>query len=353
MEKIDKKRAIIYASVLFGVLIVFAISVRTLSSKVGEFIRNASNSPIISFSTAGCGSPSVSYGVGEVDQTFGVSSEIFKDALGEAESIWEKGSGDDLFSYSGDPEVVVNLVFDERQAETNYLKEILGSIESNKDKLEALKKEYEKLTAEIIPIEVEFSEAKKEYEALVNELNSTIALYNVRKEAYEESVAYWNKRGGAPKKDYERLVKEYDDVRILYGQVSMRDDLAKASFDDLRIKADAYNIEAGKINTVAGIINRLAERLNESATDYNKLQGDRDEFVTGLYTSVGGKETIDIYQFYDYRELVIILAHEMGHALGLGHGSDQNSIMYPKVGDQPLSLSSEDVSMLKEVCSKK
>lgn len=353
MEKYDKKRAVIYASVLFAVIIVVAVGIKTLSSSVGEFIRNASNSPIISFSSAGCGSVSVSYGVGEVDQTFGVSPEIFRDALREAEGIWEKGSGDDLFSYSNDPKVVVNLVFDERQAETNYLKETLGSIESNKDKLEALKGEYEKLAAEIIPIESEFADAKKEYEALVNELNSTIALYNVRKETYEESVAYWNKRGGAPKKDYERLVKEYDDVRILYGQVSMRDELAKASFETLKVKADAYNIEAGKINTVAGIINRLAERLNESAVDYNKLQGERDEFVTGLYTSSGGKETIDIYQFYDYRELVIILTHEMGHALGLGHGTDPNSIMYPKVSDQPLSLSAEDVNMLKEVCSKK
>ena len=349
-----KRKVIIYVSVLFLILIVFAAGAGTISTRVADIARNLSSRPsLVSFSVTGCRSLSVSYEEGVVDASFGVSPSVFADAVREAEGIWEKGSGDDLFIRKDGGEVAINLIFDERQEETNRLKELLGSIETQREKFDALKAEYESMISLLLPVEGAYLRAKEEYESLVEELNSTIGLYNLRKKEYEEDVAYWNERGGAPKKEYDRLVKEYDDVRILYNQISMREVVAKEAFAVLEEKTDAYNLEAGKVNTVGGILSRIAAGLNEDASSYNRIQGDRDEFVTGLYSVKNGVRKIDVYQFYDYRELVIVLAHEMGHALGLGHASDPASIMYPKIGEQSLELSAEDISMLKELCSER
>jgi hypothetical protein len=136
----------------------------------------------------------------------------------------------------------------------------------------------------------------------------------------------------------------------LYNQISSREAVVQESFGELEEKTAVYNAKASEVNTVGGILSRLAEKLNEDASAYNKFQGGRDEFVTGIYSAKNGVRKIDIYQFYDYRELVIILAHEMGHALGLGHAITPDSIMFPKINGQSLELSEEDITMLKELC---
>lgn len=298
-----------------------------------------------------CSIGEIPYVIGTIDPEFGVSREVFSEAVKEAEAIWEKAAGKNIFTVSSSPPtMVVSLVFDERQAETLELKERLAGIGSAEEKYEAIKSEYQGLVSGIAPMSSEINSLKERYSLMEEDLFVTAGLYEGKRKSYEEDVAYWNSRGGAPKPEYERLMLEKGEIDILFNQIKVKEEQFKALGAEINGKVTAYNELAGRINTVAGILNRLAESVNAGIASYNRLAADREEFVTGVYRIEGSKRSIDIYQFYDYRDLVIIIAHEMGHSLGLSHGESEDSIMYPKIKSQEAGLSEEDISLLKEAC---
>lgn len=300
-----------------------------------------------------CSIGGIPYVIGRIDPEFGVSKELFSKAVKEAEDIWETTADIDIFKATASPSAVsVSLVFDERQAETLDLKRRLENITSAEEKYEAMKSEYQELAARMAPMLGEIDSLKERHSLMEEDLYITVNLYENRRKAYEEKVIYWNSRGGAPAYEYEQLSREKKEIDILFAQISAKDAEFKALGEDINGKVYAYNELAGQINMVAGMMNRFAESLNAGIASYNRVSADREEFVTGIYRTEGDSRAIEVYQFYDYRDLVIILAHEMGHALGLPHGESENSIMYSRIKSQEPKLSSEDVSLLKSACAK-
>lgn len=75
------------------------------------------------------------------------------------------------------------------------------------------------------------------------------------------------------------------------------------------------------------------------------------EFDKGDYHSRSGE--LNIYQFDDDRDLLLVLAHEFGHALDMDHVLDDQAIMsdvlYQNAGIQP-ALTADDIREFKRVC---
>jgi matrixin len=67
----------------------------------------------------------------------------------------------------------------------------------------------------------------------------------------------------------------------------------------------------------------------------------------GLYNP--NLKRISVYIYHDHTTLKHTIAHELGHALGLEHNPNAQSIMYYESSDT-LQLSPEDLADLKEVC---
>jgi hypothetical protein len=271
----------------------------------------------------------IPYVIGTFDKDFKISEDYFLDALAEAEAIWEKPSGLDLFNYApADTEtdtLKVNLIYDYRQQATSTLGSLGIAVKNTQASYDSLK--------------AKFLALKSEYEKLKNTFEASVLAFNKKNDAYEKEVKSWNSKGGAPKSEYEKL----EDTRVVLERESKA---LKATQDRLESMVD-------EINAMVVVLNRMAVALNLSVDKYNTINVARGEsFEEGVYTSDGATRKIDIFEFSSRDKLVRVLAHELGHALALEHVADPKAIMYELNQGESLALTDADLNALKIQCGK-
>ncbi len=296
------------------IVILFLIIVSTASYHYRSILQNK---------LAPCSSP-IFYRIDAMDARFGISQDTFKQAIADAAEIWDKQAGQQLFKYDPNGTMPIRLVYDSRQEATDKLKKLnlsLDSTQSSYNKLAATYKQYQN----------KFTTDKQQYTAAEQEYKAKVQAYN---QAVEES----NSRGGASKQE----VAQFN---------SQRDQL-NAESENLKQQAAALNSEVDTINALATTLNKIGNELNLDVSAYNSTGQNLSEFEEGVYTSNGFNKSIVIYQFSDYNMLVRVLAHELGHSLGLDHVDDPNAIMYKFNQSTNETLTVNDVAELNKVCHK-
>ncbi len=265
----------------------------------------------------------LTYRIGEIDERFDIDIDGAKLAVAEAESVWEDSTGRNLFSYDEESDFTINFVFDERQAladaEDDY-KERLDKTEGVND---AISEQYADLVSE-------YNKLQRTYDNRAEVYERALSVYNTKVQKY-------NSEGGAPPDIFEELEKEKNAL-----------DSQQSSLNAL---ADELNAAVKEINRIGSQGNRLIETYNRGVEVYNQTFGESREFTQGDYQGT----MINIYTFSDETELELVLAHELGHALHVGHVEGEQSIMYYLIGQQPrdLALSETDILEFDRVCGEK
>jgi hypothetical protein len=260
------------------------------------------------------------YRLAALDAEFDLTPEEAQSYITVAETLWEAEAGRPLFVYDETAAFTINFLFDERQA-------FADSEELSRSGLDRLQQQNDELLASIEVMNATFAESQQAYE-------TQVTAYEERLAAHNANVVQYNDRGGAPPDAFARLEAE------------------QAALEAERLRLEGLTRE---LNQTARELNRLGEQANRQidsynrlVTDYNNRFADGREFTQGDFQG----DQINIYKFSDDVELVTVLAHEFGHALGIDHVEGEESVMYYLMTERTKypTLSAADRAALAAVC---
>lgn len=268
-----------------------------------------------------CRTP-LKYSIGPIDPRFNLTAKQLQDTVAQAAQVWEKASGLNLFQYDPSAPLQIKMVYDVRQQATNEAESLEADLNALNTKQATLDKQYSGLNSQ--------------YNQQLAALKTAIADYEKDLKDYNADVANWNKQGGAPPDEYDKLKKRKKDLDSRY--------------DSLKNQEAELNKLGRQINAIAAQENKIVNNYNQEVTTFQNKYGGTQEFEKGVFDSAAG---ITIYQYKETDDLRMTLIHELGHALGLEHVQNPKSIMYYLMGEQDLdnpTLSADDLTALKNIC---
>ena len=238
--------------------------------------------------------------MGAIDPRFGLDASEVKQAVEQAIRLWESAAGKRLFVYDRSSGFPVNLVYDSRHA---------GRVAARqaKERLDGMK-------SDIGSAKDAVQSAQDNYKLKLSLFEVSQSAYRRKLEDYNRDVEYWNRNGGAPPSVVSRLNAE---------RQNLENDKSRLRLEEQDV--DALRIE---VNDRIDAYNSLLSRYNSAANSFNRTFGKAVEMSVGE-TAIRGSKVgrINIFSFESNTHLAVILAHELGHALGLKHVRGQDSIM--------------------------
>jgi len=270
-------------------------------------------------------SESLEIGVGSLDNRFQIDRITLENALRDVADLWSSAMGEPVVVYSEDAELTVDLVYAEEQQLTDSERQFRDRLQSESMSIEMMERR--------------FNERENEYEINARIYEDEMEQLQVSIDRLNQWVNIHNRNGGF--NDDELRQYEY----------------RKASIDKrseaLERKQGGLMKDAETLNRMIRDLNRRIEDKNELVDEYNRTYTGERKFTQGAYEWNQTGKSIQVFQFSSLDELKLVLAHEVGHALGLPHVENPSSVMYYLMGNQKvngLALTGEDIEALKAIC---
>ncbi|NNP73710.1 matrixin [Acinetobacter defluvii] len=257
------------------------------------------------------------YRIGDVDPRFQISRQHLEVLSQQAADIWHQGTMKSLFVYDPNAKLAINLIYDERQAESTARQQELNILENTQEYQNSERSNIEKLRAELDQSNREIDIYKVNYETKVNQYNQFVESINQSNQAIHPSV----------QAQLQQLKAQLETEKINLSQ-----------------RLASHNQKVERLNQQVDILNSNNQQFNHSVDQFNARFQPR-QFDKGVFNG----KSINIYEFQSDADLRVTIAHELGHALGLLHNTDPKALMYPMMKEQDLQnfrLTAADLAML-------
>ena len=269
----------------------------------------------------------IEYRVGFVDSAFDLSREKFKESVQTAVNIWNEAAGKRLITYHEDGKIPVKLIYSDQQRLAEDIKNLRREIEKRSARHDSLKRRVDKKKAQC-------SEKSRELESKANHLTNLMNRYN-------QKIKALNQRGNISESEQAELEEQQKKLENMQ--------------TELRNKKRKVDVVCNETERMVADLNSRKEILNSDVSVYNEKNEKLKEFKRGVYAKEGEIEKIEIYHYDNDDGLILTLAHELGHALGLKHSDDPGSIMYHRRTEQngdSVALGKNDIQAIRKICGK-
>ena len=267
----------------------------------------------------------ITYSLDTFDERFQIKKEDFLYEVKKANKIWENILKRKLFKYvENNGEISLNLMYDNRQKNTSIIKEVVDEIKNKNESLE----KYEKI------LEIQ----KTDYQSKKEKLKKEIILLTKKVENFNTQIKKL--------KENNKITKEI---------------IEKVNSQKEKLEKEKQYIEntLKKLEKQQSLISRNVNNVNTKIKDFNndieyytytQKEAHNEKFKQGNFYENEYEKNISIYQFEDKIKLKRVLAHEFGHALGMRHVENKDSILYWLNESDNVIPTKEDIEMIKSIC---
>lgn len=262
---------------------------------------------------------------GSLDDRFQIDPITLENAIREVVDLWSSSTGKPVVVYSEGADLKVDLVYADEQQLTDSERQFRDRLQSESVSIDVMERR--------------FNQRENEYEEEVRRYDSDMEQLQISIDRLNQWVNIQNRNGGFNEDE----LRQYD---------YRKDAIDKKSEALERKKAELMQ-EAENMNRMISDLNRRINQKNELVDEYNRTFTGERKFTQGAYEWNQMGKSIQVFQFSSLEELKLVLAHEVGHALGLEHVENPSSVMYYLMGNQKmngLALTDEDVAALRSVC---